>query len=100
MATVLMTPTMSERAEYLLGKMREVSGIDPLTNTRRRPFPSCRVMVASVLLEEGWTEHQVGCALNRNHSTINHYRNKMEEMFASPGYEYELLLWNKFKESL
>ena len=89
-----------ERAEEICRKMEELSGFNPTAETRKRGVVTCRVMVSYVLLLEGWTEHQVGCVLGWDHSTINHYRRKFEDMMTQPGYEYERELWNKFKQAI
>lgn len=89
-----------ERADHLVDTMKELTGINPVEESRKRSVVSCRTMVANVLLLEGWTEHQIGAALGWDHSTINHYRKKFEAMMTTPGYDAEKEIWRKFKEAI
>lgn len=94
----LPNPRLRERAERLCAVMKEVSGHDPLDETRKRPVVMARMMVAGALLEEGYTENSVGGILGWDHSTIHHYRRRMGEILTAPGYDAERAVWNKFKE--
>lgn len=94
----LTDPRLRERAQRLCAVMKEVSGHDPLDETRRRAVVMARMMVASALLAEGYTENAVGAVLGWDHSTIHHYRRRMKEMLTAPGYDAERNLWERFKQ--
>ncbi len=93
-------PKLRDLAERLCSVMLEVSGVDAMQETRRRPVVMARVMVANALLAEGYTEHAVGAVLGWDHATIHHYRNRMEAVLTTPGYEDERDLWKRFKRSI
>lgn len=96
----LTDPRLRERAQRLCAVMKEVSGHDPLDETRRRAVVMARMMVASALLAEGYTENAVGTVLGWDHSTIHHYRKRMKEVMTTPGYEAEKEILGKFKKCI
>lgn len=89
-------PKLRDLAERLCSVMLEVSGVDAMQETRRRPVVMARVMVANALLAEGYTEHAVGAVLGWDHATIHHYRRRMKDMLTAPGYDAERHLWERF----
>ena len=76
--------------------VRALTGADPAERSRRWVVVYSRMMVAYRLLLEGWTQHRVANQLGVDHSTINHYRQRMAIILSTPGYEGEQELWNKF----
>ena len=88
-----------QRAEELCAKMRELSGINPMENSRKRDIVTARMMVAIVLMQEGCTTMQVAELFGRNHSAIIHYKDRWLGLFM-PGWEAERELWEKFKQSV
>lgn len=84
------------RARVLCDTMKLITNIDPMESSRRRDVVTCRMMISQRLMIEGWTENQIGTILQRDHATINHYRDKFVEMMTTPGYEAEREIWAKF----
>lgn len=91
---------LRKTAAYYCHKMQEVSGCDPAEESRRRPVVVARTFVAYRLLLQGFTEHAVGAALGWDHSTINVYRRRADEMLNTPGYDAERQLWDKFNQAI
>lgn len=55
-------------------------------------------MVACALLDEGYGEHAVGIILGVDHSTVHHYRDRMDTIKTAPGYDLERKIWARFRE--
>lgn len=85
------------RAQELCGIMKDMSGIDPMENTRRRDVVTARMMVAIVLLNEGCTTMDAAELLQKNHSSISLYKERIK-LLDVPGYKAEKELWEKFKK--
>ena len=93
-------PELRYKAKRFCDIMLEISGADPSQERKFRPVVMARVMVAYALLLDGYTENAIGNVLGWDHSTINHYRGKMNDILSSPGYEAERELWEKFRERI
>ena len=66
---------------------------------RKRQNVIVRIITANVLLGMGCTEHSVGKAMRKDHSTIHHYKETMNTWFNYPGlYKEEVTIWNKIKQ--
>ena len=66
---------------------------------RKRQNVIVRIITANVLLGMGCTEHSVGKAMGKDHSTIHHYKETMNTWFNYPGlYKEEVTIWNKIKQ--
>ena len=92
--------TLRVRANNYCARMAEIIGYDPSAESRLRPVVTARAMVCYRLLLEGFTEHAIGATLGWDHSTIHHYRRKMEAILHSPGFSQERELWYKFNEAI
>lgn len=97
---IIIPPSLSERARHLCEIMYEVSGIDAMAKTRKRPVVMARVMVVNALLSEGHSENSVGVTLGFDHSTINHYRKKLDDILTLRCYDAEREIWKKFNEKI
>ena len=65
---------------------------------RKRQNVIVRIITANVLLGMGCTEHSVGKAMRKDHSTIHHYKETMDTWNKYPGYyKEELTIWNQIK---
>ncbi len=95
----MISDALRARMEELCTIMQDVSGIDPMKESRKWDIVSARMMVAYQLLMEGISGVKVAELINKDHSTIVYYKNRMEAMW-SPGWSAELELWNKFKNRL
>lgn len=92
--------TLRVRANNYCALMKDLIGVDPAAESRIRPAVTARTFVAYRLLNEGFTEHAIGATLGWDHSTIHHYRRKMEAILHSPGFRTERELWYKFNEAI
>ena len=99
-ADALISTAMEDRAAALVELMREVTGIDPVQTTRRRPVHVARMIVAERLLAEGWTEEQAARIFGINRTTINYYRHKVATMLHAPGYGLEREIYQQFNNAL
>lgn len=79
--------------------MKEVSGVDPMENSRRRDVVNARMMVAQALYDGGCIETEVARLLGMTHCTINYYRKKVKIFLECPGYDAERELWELFKKA-
>ena len=69
------------------------------SKNRERQNVIVRVITANVLLRMGCTENSVGKAMRKDHSTIHHYKEKMNTWIKYPGfYKEEVTIWNKIKQ--
>ena len=91
---------MRQQADRLCRIMKGLCGRDPCEETRERPVVMARVMVSHVLMVYGYSEHQIGTVLGWDHSTINHYRKKIDDIKRLPGYEAERELLEKFMKKI
>lgn len=96
----LLSPRLLERANELRDIMLEVSGMDAFESRRDRESVTARMMIAYRLYDEGFMESDIGRVLNKNHATINHYREQMTFILGHPGWSAEREVWKKFKERI
>ena len=69
------------------------------TRSRKRQNVIVRIITANILLRMGCTEHSVGKAMRKDHSTIHHYKETMNTWFNYPGlYKEEVTIWKKIKK--
>ncbi len=93
----MISKIMEKQAELYYAAIKEMSGVDPLWESRKREVVITRIMLAYILLQEGWTCTSVGEFLRKNHSTILYYRETMVDFLSSSGYRNEKELWERFK---
>lgn len=68
--------------------------------SRERKDVLARVITSNILLRMGYTESNVGKMVEKNHSTIHHYKTIMEAWEQYPGYyEEEITIWNQIKKA-
>lgn len=66
---------------------------------RKRKNVLVRVITANVLLGIGCTENSVGKAMEKDRSTIYHYKETLKTWIKYPGfYKEEVTIWNKIKQ--
>lgn len=57
------------------------------------------IITANILLRRGHSETHVGKALEKDHSTIHHYKKVLDTWLDYPGfYKQELSVWNKINK--
>lgn len=89
------------RGEILLGYMAEILGEPIPVKSRESRFVWARTMVAYQLTQEGFTTGEAGRMLGRDHSTIIHLRNKMQDALDY-AYAYRDIvdIWKQFQNKL
>lgn len=65
--------------ESLINLVDDISGADPLKNSRARPVIIARTLLVNILFEEGYSEHAVGEMIGFSRDTIHHYRRLMQD---------------------
>ena len=66
--------------DYISVIVENLTGFDPLKDTRKRGNVEARVLLANALLTMGMTENATGDLLGKNHSTIHHYRDLLKDL--------------------
>lgn len=97
---ILIPPRLREQAERYCKLMLEVSGADPMEESRRRPVVMARMMVANALLIDGYSLTAVGTILGVDHSSVSHYKDRMSVVLGAPGYEAEREVWGRFVKEI
>lgn len=92
----------SWRADRLLEMYGEVTGMKPNLYCRDRDHVWAKAMVAYQLLQEGYSLESVAMSLcKQNHSSIIHYRQKMQDALDVPqAYKDIIDIWNKFQKRI
>ena len=99
--TMLERPDPAIRLAYLVNKMQEAAGLDPLARKRDRPAVTARYILAFVARREGFSQTLIGTTMGLDHSSISYAEKRTREMFDYPEmYKDEISLYNKFVESL
>jgi len=89
------------RADILLGYIGEVIGEPVPVNCRVAKYVWARAMVAYQLSKEGFSTIESGLMMGKNHATIIHLRNKMQDAFDYPHAYMDIIeLWQKFQNKL
>ena len=92
----------SWRADRLLEMYGEVTGMKPNLYCRDKEHVWAKTMVAYQLLQEGYSLSSVAMMLcKRDHSSIIHYRQKMQDALDLPqAYRDIIEIWNKFQKQI
>lgn len=70
--------------------------VDYIPSSRERKQVVFRIILSNLFLRMGRTEAEVGCVIQKDHSTIHHYRRMLEMWLSQPRYfEEELSYWNQ-----
>ena len=92
----------ADRLKYLADTMNTISGVDirgRWNRTSATVWP--RNIFIFVALREGYSQSEVGREIHRNHSTVCHARNRVNEAFEMPEqYRDEITLYKKYIETL
>lgn len=91
------------RCSILLGEMAKAMGWqNPIPyESRESHHVWARTMVAYQMSKEGYTTIEIGRQMMKDHSTIIHLRNKMQDVFALPQMYGDVLeMWNKFQKQI
>ena len=80
----------------------DILGIDEyVPSSRERKQVVFRTILANLFLKMGKGEEEVGRMMNKDHSTIHHYKLIMQDWFDYPlYYQEELSYWNQINALL
>ena len=80
----------------------DILGIDEyVPSSRERKQVVFRTILANLFLKMGKGEEEVGRMMNKDHSTIHHYKVIMQDWFDYPSYyQEELSYWNQINALL
>ena len=80
----------------------DILGIDEyVPSSRERKQVVFRTILANLFLKMGKGEEEVGRMMNKDHSTIHHYKLIMQDWFDYPQYyQEELSFWNQINALL
>lgn len=85
------------RASVLLGVIGRIYGQKVSLHNREAWCVWAKAMVAYRMLQEGYTHGEIGRQLEKDHSTVAHYKRKMEDALSLPhAYQDIIPVWNKF----
>ena len=76
-------PSVVSRYDILVWAAQAVTGVQ-LTAKRTQEDTKVRMLVAHQLHNEGYTFHQVGKAMSRDHSTASYLYKKMDDVLKNP----------------
>ena len=93
--------THQNRGQILMGMMEEIQG-EPVPDKSRKPrWVWCRRMVAYQLLLEGYSLHETGRMIGKDHATVVQMRHRMQDAFCYPyAYRDILELWKNFQKKI
>ena len=90
----------NEMADKLIDLIEREYGVSPLTKYRTRKATYARAAFAYRMRLAGMTQGAIGRIVGKDHSTVCHYLQIMEDAFAYPRQFIELKrLWNKVIET-
>lgn len=90
-------PPLDERFPQILAAAETVVGCQ-LTDARSWENTIIRAFVAYRMHNEGYTRHEAGIYLNRDHATITYLYFKIADMFSVPqAYKTELSMLKRFE---
>lgn len=91
----------AERVKDLMAIQERILGERIPTTCRVARFVWARAMVAYQMRMEGYTLHQVGAAIGKNHSDIVHLHHKMKDALDY-GYAYTDIVdkWKQFQNMI
>ena len=84
-----------------IGVMECIMGTDIRKKGHDRSAAYARAVVSHVMIKDGYTESEIGRLLNRNHSTINHYKNIMNTVMEYPNQYKDIInLYEKYRNHI
>lgn len=89
------------RCGFLMSYMEEILGEPIPTKSRVTRYVWARTMVAYQLIMEGYSTVEVGKMLNKDHSTVIHLRNKMQDALDYRfAYMDIMIIWDQFQNKI
>ncbi len=93
---ILISESLRQKYKDYCSFMQEITGEDPEKPSRVRIYVTMRAMIAYRLASEYYPLLHIGYVMDKEHSTIRHYINKVLDFFTYPGFDSERELWDKF----
>lgn len=93
---ILISESLRQKYEDYCSFMQEITGEDPEKKTRIRIYVTMRAMIAYRLASEHYPLLHIAYVMDKEHSTIRYYINKVLDFFTYPGFDSERELWDKF----
>ena len=93
---ILISESLRQKYKDYCSFMQEITGEDPEKPSRVRIYVTMRAMIAYRLASEYYPLLHIGYVMDKEHSTIRHYINKVIDFFTYPGFDSERELWDKF----
>ena len=80
-----------------MDRILAIMGLEFYSSTSRdRKFVTARIIIANILLMMGYTEHQVGEVMKKDHSTIHIYKARLDAWIRYPRvYKEEMNYYEK-----
>ena len=90
------------RCSILLGEMAKVMGLVNISYVSRIPeHVWARTMVAYQMIKEGYSTSEIGHQMMKDHSSVTHMKNKMQDALGLPqAYRDVLQIWDKFQKRI
>lgn len=93
--------TVEEVGNRYISIMYAITGRDIRERTRERYVVNARNMVFLQMLEDGFTQTQVGKFIGFDHSSVFHGKEQVKLMLLySRLYPNEMAVWDKFQKSI
>lgn len=90
-------PPIGERYDIVLAAAQVAVGRQ-ITAERSAENTLIRSLVAFRLHNDGYSYHEIGGYMHRDHSTVTHLYFKMRDMLSVPeAYKYEMKIYDKFE---
>lgn len=74
--------TLIEQKKELIKAIKEVTGVDLKTKTRKYRFIEARMLYYKILRDNGFTLSEIGNTLNKNHATVLHSLNTFDTIIS------------------
>lgn len=90
------------RCSILLGEMAQILGVTTISYVSRIPEQVwARTMVVYQMIKEGYSTSEIGHQMMKDHSSVTHMKNKMQDALDLPqAYKDVLQIWNKFQKQI
>lgn len=90
------------RCSILLGEIAVIIGVKYVSLVSRIPeHVWARTMVAYQMVKEGYTTTEIGHQMMKDHSSVTHMKNKMQDALDLPqAYRDILETWNEFQKRI
>lgn len=96
-----MKETVEEAGRRYVSVLCGILGRDVRERSRERQLVWARNMVFYQLVQDGFSQSEIGGYMGYDHATVFHGKEQMKNMLKFPGmYVEEMAIWNKFQKSI